>query len=141
MSPYLKFFWNAVNWMDRTTCKVKSYRFPHQRCTWCFIGAAVLLAVILVGSFFVWDHGGSARATQCYAQGSFDGVNVYLASPHNTMQSCASAAKGSGLTNLPSLPPGLQLVCEGQSGITVYMQPVQVATVRELGINPAAICS
>ena len=141
MSPYLKFFWNTVNWMDRTTCKVRAFRFPRYRCTWCFLGAAVVLAALLVGSFFLLNHHSAPTASTCYARGSFDGLDVYLASPHTTMQSCASAAKGSGLTNLSSLPPGLQEVCAGQSGITVYMRPVQIATVRSLGINPAGICS
>ena len=129
--PFFKYAWKFAE---------KLSHLPRQRCTWCIIAAALVLAVATVVSFVVLGHGSKTTGTKCYATGSFDGLTIYLQSNKTTMQSCASAATGAGLTNLSSLPQGLTEVCANDT-VTVFMKPVQAATVRSLGLNPASICS
>ena len=113
---------------------------PCTRKCWLLIGLVLVLLTALVVSVFVVKNNSKSGPVSCYASGTFDGLTIYLASAKTTMQSCASAAKGSGLTNLSSLPPGVTEVCANTT-VTVYMSPVQAATVRDLGLNPATICS
>lgn len=134
-NPYFKYAWKLANRLDQLTRRVY---IPKRRCTWCVIGVALAMLAATLASLFLLHHSRPA-GTRCYASGTFDGLNIYLASNKTTMQSCGSAAKGSGLTNLSSLPPGVQQVCANAT-VTVYMTPVQVRTVRGLGLNPASIC-
>jgi hypothetical protein len=113
---------------------------PQTRKCWLLLClVAALLAAFIVSVVIVVSPGKPTPA-RCYASGAFDGLTIYLASNKTTMQSCSSAAKGSGLTNLSSLPPGVTEVCANAT-VTVYMKPDQVATVYTLGLNPATICS
>lgn len=140
MKPTLTLAASLIAW-GRVHDWYKSIPLPRRRATWGFIAlAVVLLVALLVSLFFLRSDSRGVAASKCYAEGHFDGINVYLETPHTTMQSCASGAKGAGLTNLSSLPNGVTLVCVG-TAVNVYMQPDQVATVRGLGINPASICS
>ena len=116
------------------------FPLPHRRCTWVWIGVTSALLAALILSLVVMKHSEKPGPVHCYASGTFDGLTIYLASAKTTMQSCGSAAKGSGLTNLSSLPTGVTEVCANAT-VTVYMSPVQAATVRDLGLNPATICS
>jgi hypothetical protein len=113
---------------------------PHTRKCWLLLGLVAALLAAFIVSLVVWTQQGKPGAVHCYAAGTFDGLTIYLASNKTTMQSCNSAATGSGLTNLSSLPPGVTEVCTNAT-VTVYMKPQQVATVRSLGLNPATICS
>lgn len=113
---------------------------PCNRKCWLLISLAVALLVALVVSVVIVSNPSKPGPVHCYASGSFDGLDIYLASNRTTMQSCGSAAKGSGLTNLSSLPTGVTEVCANAT-VTVYMSPEQAATVRNLGLNPATICS
>jgi hypothetical protein len=140
MSKYFTYAWKTADKLDRATKKARSVARAHRRSTWVVIGVAgALLVALILSLILVNDHHGPTN-TRCYAAGSFDGLNIYLQSNRTTMQSCASAAKGAGLTNLSSLPPGVEEVCANAT-VTVFMKPVQAATVRDLGLNPASICS
>ena len=113
---------------------------PHTRKCWLLFGLVATLLCAFVVSVVIVSNPSKPGPVHCYAAGTFDGLTIYLASNKTTMQSCGSAAKGSGLTNLSSLPTGVTEVCANAT-VTVYMSPVQAATIRNLGLNPATICS
>lgn len=133
---YFAFAWKMADKLDRAT---KKALMPKRR-SWVLIGITGTLLIALILSLVLIDNHHGHQGNRCYAMGTFDGLNIYMQTNRVTMQSCASAATGAGLANLSSLPPGVEQVCSN-STVTVFMKPVQVATVRGLGLNPASICS
>jgi hypothetical protein len=137
-NPYFNFAWKAADRLNRLNKKVP---LPRQRCTWCFIGIAVALLTTTLLVVLLLHGNSSAGQVFCYTKVQSNGITAYAKSDTPSNPSvCTRAAVNSGTAKLSSLPPGVTQVCDNGL-VTVYMSQDQIAVLRNLGLNPASVCS
>jgi flagellar basal body-associated protein FliL len=131
-NPYFTFAWKLAD---------KLNHLPRKRCTWIAIVVALALLAATVVSIILIHGNSSSGKVFCYTEVQSNGVTAYAKSDTpSTPATCTKAAANSGTKKLTSLPAGVTQVCNNGS-VSVYMSQDQITELKNLGLDPASVCS